>query len=177
MDDPAIQFSTGGRTLNFTIPAGSTTTPQVGLQTGTVAGTITLTLSLVAGGVDVTPAGVSPVTLVIAPAAPVITNVTFTNNSSGLITVVITGFSNTREVTQTEFVFTGTGANSLSSSKVDIPVSTLFSPWYSSTGSDQFGSAFTYTQQFQLSSPDSTITGATATLTNSIGTSESVSSQ
>ena len=177
VDDPAIQFSTGGRTLNFTIPAGSTSTPQVGLQTGTVAGAITITLSLAASGVDVTPAGVSPITLVIAPAAPVITNVAFINNSSGLITVVITGFSNTREVTQTEFVFTGSGANSLNSSKVDIPVSTLFSPWYSSTDSDQFGSAFTYTQQFQLSSPDSTITGATATLTNSIGTSESVSSQ
>ncbi len=177
VDDPAIQFSTGGRTLTFTIPAGSTSAPQVGLQTGTVAGTISVTLSLVAGGVDVTPAGVSPITLVIAPAAPVITNLTFTSDSSGLITVAMTGFSNTREATQAEFVFTGAGATALSSPKVDIPVSSLFSPWYSSTDSDQYGSEFTYTQQFQLSSPGAAITGVSATLTNSVGTSESVNSQ
>lgn len=177
VDDPAIQFSTGGRTLNFTIPAGSTNAPQVGLQTGTVAGTITVTLSLVSGGVDVTPAGISPITLVIVPAPPVITNVTFISDSSGLITVEITGFSNTREATQAEFAFAGAGATALSSPKVDISVGNLFSPWYSSTDSDQFGSEFTYTQQFQLSSPGTAITGVSATLANSVGTSESVNSQ
>ena len=48
IDDSSIQFPTGGRTVNFTIPAGSTTavfsTSQMALQTGTVAGTITLNL-------------------------------------------------------------------------------------------------------------------------------------
>lgn len=177
VDDPAVQFSTGGRTLNFTVPAGSTTTPQVALQTGTVAGTITVTLALTTGGVDVTPAGVSPITLVIAAAAPVITSVKFTNDSTGLITVVINGFSNTRDMTQATFVFTGTDAQSLGSAQVQIPVSSLFSPWYSSSASDQYGSEFTYTQSFQLSKPDSNITGVSATLANSIGTSGSVNSQ
>jgi hypothetical protein len=177
VDDPAIQLSTGGRTLNFTIPAGSTTTPQVALQTGTVAGTITLTLTLTAGGVDVTPAGLNPITLVISPAAPVITHVTFTNSSAGLITVVISGFSNTRDVSQAEFVFTGTDASHLRSSKVDVPATSLFSPWYSSSTSDQYGSEFTYTQSFQLSRPDAGVTGVTVTLANSVGTSGSVNSQ
>jgi hypothetical protein len=176
-DDPAIQFSTGGRTLNFTVPAGSTTIPPVALQTGTVAGTITVALALTTGGVDVTPAGVSPITLVIAPAAPVITSVKFSNDTAGLITVVINGFSNTRDMTQATFVFTGSGAQSLGSAQVQIPVSSLFSPWYSSSTSDQFGSEFTYTQSFQLSKPDSNITGVSATLANSIGTSGSVNSQ
>jgi hypothetical protein len=177
VDDPAVQFSTGGRTLNFTVPAGTTTTPAVALQTGTVAGTITVTLSLTTGGVDVTPPGVSPITLVIAPAAPVITSVKFTNDSSGLITVVINGFSNTRDMTQATFVFTGSDAQSLGSAQVQIPVSSLFSPWYSSSASDQYGSEFTYTQNFQLSKPDANITGVAATLANSIGTSGSVNSQ
>jgi hypothetical protein len=177
VDDPAVQFSTGGRALNFTVPAGSTTIPQVALQTGTVAGTITVTLALTTGGVDVTPAGVSPITLVVAPAAPVITSVKFTNDTSGLITVVINGFSNTRDMTQATFVFTGSDAQSLGSAQVQIPVSTLFSPWYTSAASDQYGSEFTYTQSFQLSKPDANITGVSATLANSIGTSGSVNSQ
>jgi hypothetical protein len=177
VDDPAIQFSTGGRTLTFTVPAGSTKTPQVALQTGTVAGTITVTLTLTAGGVDVTPAGLAPITLVIAPSAPVITSVTFTNNSQGQITVVVSGFSNTRDVGQAEFVFAGADASHLHSSKVDVSVTGLFSPWYSSTASDQYGSEFTYTQNFQLSRPDTGVTGVAVTLTNSVGTSGSVASQ
>jgi predicted outer membrane repeat protein len=177
IDDQAIQFSTGGRTLAFTVPAGSTTTPQVALQTGTVAGTITVTLTFTAGGVDVTPAGLMPITLVIAASAPVITRVTFTNNDQGQITVTVSGFSNTREVSQAEFVFSGSGADKLRSSKVDVPVTGLFGPWYSSSASDQFGSEFTYTQNFQLSKPDAGVTGVAVTLANSAGTSGSVNSQ
>jgi predicted outer membrane repeat protein len=177
IDDPAIQFSTGGRTLNFTVPANSTTTPQVALQTGTVAGTITVTLTLTAGGVDVTPAGLTPITLVIAASAPVITSVSFTNNDQGQITVVVSGFSNTREVSQAEFVFSGSGAGSLRSSRVDVSATGLFAPWYSSSASDQFGSEFTYTQNFQLSKPDAGVTGVAVTLANSVGTSGSANSQ
>ncbi len=136
-----------------------------------------MTLTLTAGGVDVTPAGLAPTVLVIAPSAPVITSVSFTNSSAGLITVVINGFSNTREVTDGNFVFTGSGAGSLGKSTVSVSVTGLFSPWYSSSASDTFGSEFTYTQNFQLSSPDSGITGVSVTLSNSVGTSGSVNSQ
>jgi hypothetical protein len=177
VDDPAVQFATGGRASNFTVLAGSTTVPPIALQTGTVAGTITVTLALTTGGVDVTPPGVSPITLVIAPSAPVVTSVKFTNAGTGLITVVINGFSNTRDMTQATFVFTGSDAQSLGSAQVQIPVSSLFSPWYSSSASGQYGSEFTYTQTFQLSKPDSNISGVSVTLANSIGTSGSVNSQ
>jgi len=177
VDDPAVQFATGGRTFSFTVPAGSTATPQVALQTGTVAGTINVTLSLTADGVDVTPAGVSPITLVIAPGAPVVTSVTFTNSGTGQLTVVVNGFSNTRDMSKADFVFTGTGASALGSSTASVTTTSLFTPWYASATSDAYGSEFTYTQNFQLSQPDSGITGVSVTLTNSIGTSESVSSQ
>lgn len=175
VDDPAVQFSAGGRSFTFTIPAGSTTTPQVALQTGTVAGTITVTLSLAANGVNVTPASLAPVTLTIAPAAPVITSVSFTN-VNGLITVVVNGFSNTRDITETDFIFTGPGAVNLGSEWVRIPATDLFTPWYSSATSNAFGSAFSYTQTFQLGSPDPSITGVSVTLSNSIGTSASENS-
>jgi hypothetical protein len=172
-----VQFATGGRTFSFTVAAGSITTPLVALQTGTVAGTINVTLSLTADGVDVTPAGVSPITLVIAPGAPVVTSVTFTNSGTGQLTVVVNGFSNTRDMSGVDFVFTGTGASALGSSTASVTTTSLFTPWYASATSDAYGSEFTYTQNFQLSQPDSGITGVSVTLTNSIGTSESVSSQ
>ena len=38
VNDPAVQFASGGRTIDFNIPANSTATPGVQLQTGTVAG-------------------------------------------------------------------------------------------------------------------------------------------
>ena len=50
VDDPAIRFSNGSRTLNFTVPANSTDAEfpvqTVALQTGTVAGTIALDVTL-----------------------------------------------------------------------------------------------------------------------------------
>ena len=58
IDDASVQFATGGRIVNFTIPAGSTTAvfsiSQMALQTGTVAGTITLNLSLQSAKGEVT---------------------------------------------------------------------------------------------------------------------------
>jgi hypothetical protein len=114
---------------------------------------------------------------VIAPSAPVITSVTFTNNSQGQITVVVSGFSNTRDVNMADFVFSGADASRLHSSDVKVSVVGLFSPWYGSPDSEQYGSEFTYTQNFQLSKPDAGLTGVAVTLTNSVGTSGSVNSQ
>ena len=62
--DPAVQFATGGTTVSFTIPANQTSAvfgaqgTQLGLQTGTVASTITITPSFAtqAGNVPLTPA-------------------------------------------------------------------------------------------------------------------------
>ena len=47
-DDPTIQFASGGRTVNFKIPANTTSAvfgqaSQVQFSSGTVAGVITLT--------------------------------------------------------------------------------------------------------------------------------------
>ena len=76
-DDPSVQFSTGGRTASITVPAGQTAgATSVGVQSGTVAGTITITAQLVAAGQDVTPAPAPSPTIRIAATVPVITSVT-----------------------------------------------------------------------------------------------------
>ena len=60
-DDPAIQFSTGGRTVSFSIPANDTraifsnNATNVGFQTGTVAGTISLSIVAQTEGITLNP--------------------------------------------------------------------------------------------------------------------------
>ncbi len=106
-DDPAIQFSAGGRTLNFTIPAGQTsafTTPPA-IQTGTVAGAIKLTLRLTAAGQDITPTPVPAVTVQVARSAPVLGTVQVVRTSGGF-EVRVAGYSTPRQMTQAVFNFT-----------------------------------------------------------------------
>jgi large repetitive protein len=175
VDDPAIVFSNGKRTAQITIPAGTTVSPNVTFSTGTVAGTITLTLSFQAGGQNVTPAP-APTSVVQIPAAvPVITNVTATRNSSG-IEVDVTGFSNTRDMTSAAFTFQASAGTNLQTSQVTVSTAgQLFTTWFSDPTSTQYGSRFTFAQQFSISGNLTGITGVSATLTNKQGTSNSMS--
>ncbi len=169
VDDPNIQFSTGGRTLNFVVPANSTTTPSVAIQTGTVAGVVTVTLSLTAQGVDVTPAGARLATILIPRQAPVAT-ITFTQEGSTL-TVVAHGYSNTRDMTEANFTFTAAPGSSLATTSLSLPASTLFSTWYGDVASAAEGSIFTYTQIFQLSDSTAQVQSVGLQLTNTAGAS------
>ncbi len=172
--DPAVQFSTGGTTLNFTIPAGSTTTPTVQLQTGTLAATITVTLTLTADGQNVTPDNIAPVVIDVPAVAPVISSVKLVRSGDSL-TVIVDGFSSTRDLSKAIFTFTPSGTATLSDSVVPVDVSSAFTTWYNNTASDQYGSAFSYTQTFTLNNSASNIKSVSVTLTNSVGTSTAVS--
>jgi hypothetical protein len=178
VDDPAIQFSTGGRTASFTIPAGQTTavfsSTAFSLATGTVAGTITLTLDFQADGQDVTPAPRPTRVVTIPPQAPVITAVTASTSSSG-ISVAVTGFSNTRDMTSATFQFQGAAGTTLQGSQSTIDVSQIFTTWYANSTSAQYGSQFTFTQPFTISGGTSGITSVSVTLTNKQGTSSATS--
>ena len=168
--DPAVQFSTGGDTLNFTIPANSVTTPTVQIQAGTLAATITITLTLEANGQDVTPADLQPVVIQVPAAPPVISSVAVAR-SGDTLTVTVQGFSSTRTMSSATFVFAPAAGSTLSNSSVKVDVGSAFADWYAQTASQQYGSAFSYTQTFQLSNDASTIGSVTVTLTNSVGTS------
>jgi sugar lactone lactonase YvrE len=181
-DNPQIQLASatagvtvapGGRSLTFPLAANSTATPVVMVQVGNVSGTITVTLQLTAAGVNVTPANVVPVTIVVPRVAPTITSLTF-STSGNTLTVLVTGYSTTREIQSGTFTFTPASGASLNQKSITVPASTLFQTWYTTTDSAQFGSAFTYTQLFTLSGNASTVAGVGATLTNSVGTSTEV---
>lgn len=170
-DDPAVQFATGGRTAQIIVPAGSTTgLSAVGVQTGTVAGTITITAQLLAGSADVTPTPAPSQTIKVTAAAPVITGVTATRTSNGF-TVTVTGFASNRGVDSATFTFTPTAGSTLQTSTVTTTDTSLFSTWFGSSASAPFGSQFLLSQPFTVAGSPSSILSVTVTLTNALGTS------
>ncbi len=178
IDDPNIVFeATGSRTQNVTIPAGSVTVPPILLQAGTVAGTITVPITLTAGGANVTPASLQPGVIVVPPSIPSISSVTTTRKGNQL-TVVMHGFSNTREMVNAKFHFTPAAGANLDTTDLTIAGDTIFNTnWFQTTTSDQYGSTFTYTQIFNTSDDATTIGSVDVTLTNTIGPSDKKTTQ
>jgi hypothetical protein len=178
IDDPNIVFeSTGTRTENVTIPAGSVTVPPILLQAGTVAGTIMVPITLTAGGVNVTPTSLQPGVIVVPPSAPTISTATVTRSGKQL-TVVMHGFSNTREMVNAKFHFTPATGATLDTTDLTVTADTIFNTnWFQTTPSDQYGSTFTYTQIFNTSDDATTVGSVEVTLTNTIGASEMMTAQ
>ena len=170
--DPAVQFSTGGRTLDFRIPAGSTDTElpldAVGVQTGTVAGTMTFLMRLQTPGATITPTPVTLQSVRIERSAPAITSATFTRTSSG-IEVRVTGYSTAREITQGVFRFRAAAGASLGSTELTLPLEDAFGRWFRDNESTQYGGQFTFTQQFAIQGDVAAVTPVSVTLTNRIG--------
>ena len=175
--DPSLQFAAGGTTFSFPIPANTTTIPVIQLQAGTIAGTITVPLVLTAGGVNVTPANLAPVTIVVPPAAPTVSGMTVTRSGDQL-TVVIHGFSNTREIVNAMFHFTAATGASIGTPDLTLPADTIFNTnWFDTDASDAYGSTFTYTQIFNTSDGAANIGSVDAVLTNSVGASASTTAK
>src|SRR5205085_8854654 len=101
-DDPSIQFATGGRTVDFTVKANTQQAvfpvSSMALQTGTVAGTITLSIKVQSAGAD--PITASQ-TIQVTPAVPAIRSISLVTTSTGF-EVHISGLSNTREVSEAD---------------------------------------------------------------------------
>jgi putative Ig domain-containing protein len=172
--DGTIQFSTGSRIATFTIPAGSTSsTAALGIQAGTVAGTIKITAqNIVAPGqpapIDVTPIPSPSQTTRIKPAAPSITSAKLVRTANGF-SIQVTGYSTARDVTQAVFHFTAAAGSTLQAGDVTVQVQSIFTTWFQDTASTAFGSQFTFTQPFTVQGdPNAAIPGS-VTLSNSLG--------
>jgi len=174
-DDPSVQFTTGGRTVTFQIPAGTSQaqfTPSApSVQTGTVAGTITLTLTLTAAGVDITPTPAPTQVLTIAKSAPVITSAAVTPTSGGF-NLVLVGYSTTRDMVSAAITFTPTsGVTLASNSAPPISLGSIFTTWYQSAASAPFGSMFSLEIPFTIQNGTNPLASVSVALTNSQGTS------
>jgi hypothetical protein len=182
--DPMIAFVVGGQSVssvNFTIPGGATQaqfsgSSNVTLMTGTVAGTITLMVtSLTAGGTNVTPSPAPTATLTNNPTVPFISTVTFSQTPGG-VTVVVNGFSSTRDMVNGLFTFAPASNATIATNNLTVSLSSAFLTWYQSTASNQYGSEFTLTVPFSVANGAAAdLVSVTVTLTNSKGNSNPVS--
>jgi hypothetical protein len=174
-DDPSIQFSTGGRTVNFTIAAGSThatfSSATVAFQTGTVAGTIALAVSSDLSN------GTASSTTVVAATAPTISSATVTTNSSGF-QVQVAGYSNPRDLAGATFQFTANSGQILQTGSLTVNLGTLASQWYSGSTSSQFGGQFLLQVPFTVQQGATTgLSSVSVQLQNSQGTSAAASAK
>jgi hypothetical protein len=187
--DPSVLFATGAATVPFTIPANTTSAvfgsqgTQIGLQTGTVAGTITLTPSFAtqAGSVDVTPTSPTTAQMTIAPAAPTLVAIQLSGQTTNGITIAVTGFTTTRALTTWNVQFTTAAGYKMPVTQFTVNVQPISTVWFDSTASRAFGGQFTLSIPFTFQGTVPTgqtvlnsIASVAVTVANGIGTSNSI---
>ena len=189
--DQNVQFSTGGRTVQFVIPANSTSANFAGqgskifLQTGTVAENIILTpdFTTQAGGIDLTPSSPATLQFNIGTAAPVLLAVTVTNLASNGFVLNVTGYSTTRSVNSITVKFApAQGYNFGSAAQTTVDLHSSSAAWFQTSASQAFGGEFEVSIPFTLTGPAppagktliQAIASVSATVTNDIGTSSSL---
>jgi len=171
-DDPAIQFSSGGRTVNFTIPAGAThavfpVTPMA-FQTGTVAGAISLNFTAQSGGTEFPTSGLDR-SVAIARAGTVLRSASVVKTASGF-QVQLVGFSNPRELDEVRLHFTPAKGQTLQTTDLKLDLTATANDWYSSAASTPFGSQFLLVLPFTVQGSQSSIASVTVQLQNDLGT-------
>jgi glucose/arabinose dehydrogenase len=187
VDDPSIQFETGGRSVAFTIPAntanarftGAGTEDSIRFQSGTVAGAFEFTGTSRAGRLEnvFTPSGAS--TLTIPPQPPVIHDLR--TSGEGGFAALITSFSTTREIQQVVLEFNTTERVALrcgsapgciaSGNRMTLDVASLFNSWFG--GNTSLGGLTTLRLPFSVAGVVHGTVGVT--LVNSRGLSNTVS--
>jgi hypothetical protein len=179
-DDPAIQFASGGRSVNFTIPAGTTDAvfasgKTVQLQTGTVAGTITITPAFTVAAVDVTPTNVPVAKMVVTAGPPQITTVQVGARTANSFELLITGLSTPRQVAQINLNFTPAQGATLQTANLFVNSDASFSTWFQSQSGISFGSQFTAAVTVNVTGDINAVQSVAVVASNAKGDSNSIS--
>jgi hypothetical protein len=185
-DDPSIQFASGGRSVAFSIPANTTQalfngSPSIPMQTGTTAGSIVVTPSFVLRtGYNLTPASLDTLNLTIPQMVPQFQTATIVSETLTSFSLVLSGYSTTRGLTQIAIDIAGKPGSSFASSHLAIDVSAGAASWYRSTNSANTGGAFLVSIPFNLQNGSTgddlvhLIQSLSVTATNGIGVSNAV---
>ena len=187
-DDPSIQFATGGRTVNFTIPANTTkalfngTATALPLQSGTTAGNIVITPSFATqGGYSLTPPSPTTLTLTIARSAPQLTGGSITSETLSSFTLILSGYTTTRGLQTLNIQITPKQGSKFSTSQLTVDVSSAATSWFQGTTSQTFGGSFLIAIPFTLQNGSSTndlvhsLQSLSITAVNDAGTSNALS--
>lgn len=183
--DAAVQFSTGGRSVSFVIPAGQTRavfangSTAIRLQTGTAAGRIVLTPSFVAeGGIDRTPERPVVLELTVPEQAPVLLAARVEAGAAA-VNVTVTGYTTTRNLTKVEVTVRRKSGRSESFS---FDVAQAAQLWFGSAASLSSGGLFSAAVPFGVSGTAeerarllADLEGVTVKASNERGTSAEIS--
>ncbi len=198
VNDPAVQWVTGGRYATFWIPRGTTNAVFSSLsdtnsfQTGTIAGEIVVTAQLVSineaiprtieeamrleTAIEVTPDSLPEARFNVMESAPVVQRVSLGSTGQGRFSVAITGYATSRRIDTLSFTFSGTPGSELSTPTLEASVTENFRTYYGGNQSASFGSQFTATVDFSLDEGVfEDLSNVSVTATNGSGTSNSVS--
>ncbi|MBM3783294.1 MAG: hypothetical protein FJW30_02985 [Acidobacteria bacterium] len=169
-DDPSVQFSTGGRSVTFTFPAGQTnaTFPADPLRilSGTVAGAIRISTSTQPPSANPVPDQI----ITINRGVPVITS-SSVQLGANQFTIVLDGFSNTREVSSAVIRLNPTPGALLQTNEVQINLAAVFTPFYQSS---TLGGLFRLSIPLNVQGTLNDIESVTVTISNSVGASQPV---
>ncbi len=169
-DDPSIRFSNSARTIDFTIPAGSTqvsiVTANPAVTSGTLAGTIRIDSMLTFAGASAS----GPNRIVtVRRAVPIITNLRLTRTASAL-ELRIEGSTNTRQLSEARITFTAAGSVDLTTaSQLTVNVQAAIQTWFASASSQPFGGQFALVLPFTVTGDAANITGISAIIVNGEG--------
>jgi hypothetical protein len=163
VSDTAIVFSNGTRTTAFSVASGDTQGhfgdyTAAAFQTGTSAGTLTVTVQLGTASVQQT--------IVIPPAAPAIDSVTATRTTAGL-EIQIAGFDNTRSAGLLAFTFYTSAGTAIPPGTISADASAALGTYFQSS---DLGGLFLLTADFPVTGDTSTVAAVEVAVTNSTGT-------
>jgi hypothetical protein len=187
--DPAVQFASGGRTVEFEIPANSTQAvfagqaDRIGIQTGTVASSMRVvpTFRTKAGGVQISPEAPRTLDFSVARAAPVLQAIQASSVTGNSFVLTLVGFTTTRELTAMTLRFTPVSGVSMPNPELRIDLRSASTVWFQRQASQSFGGQFTLTLPLAFSGTDlgnqqpvSRLASIAATAENSVGLSNAV---
>jgi hypothetical protein len=187
--DASAQFISGGRTVTFVIPANQTAAvfgvqgTQLGVQTGTVASTFTLTPTFATqtGSVDLTPQPTPTLQFSVAAAAPVLIAVQISAVTANSFSLLVTGFTTTRALQALNLQFNLEPGFTMPTTQFTFNVQSIATVFFANAASQAFGGQFTVTVPFTfLGTPPTgktllnSISSMAVTMTDAAGTSNSV---
>lgn len=149
--DPAVQFATGGRVVEFTIAANSRTAvfvnglTTVRLQTGSVAGLLTLTPSFrtSSGNLDITPGNPLTQRLNIPALPPRLLSARLASRTDAAVVLAVTGYVTSRTLSQLDLELTPVAGTALQQRQLSINIQAEMDQWFRSQASAAFGGQFT----------------------------------
>ena len=174
-DDPAIQFSSGGRSIPFTIAANDTravfTVARLLIQSGSVAGSIQFTVDSLRGGNAPLPSPSSPIGAASIPPAPAVIRSVEVRRSSSGFDLLVTGAVTTRELSRMVVRFRPPAGATLQTSSATIDLAEAARRWFQNAGSAPYGGLFTVTTPFSFVGATPAIESLGVVLENSTGSS------